>query len=117
MIKLTPQAAAEIRRAAARSNAEGMYLRVTAHRANGTAVVHGMGFDERRDNDSIVDSEGIRIVVNSWHRPLLQGAVLDFVTLNSGDCRFVYANPNDAGCTSFLGVCGGCEEKCRRGVR
>ena len=114
MITLTPQAAKEIRSAAERSNAEGMFLRITAQADNGKRIAHGMGFDECRSGDVVVDSEGIPIVVNGWLRPLLKGTVLDFVRLNSGDARFVYHNPNDASCANFLGVCGGCQEQCRR---
>lgn len=114
MIVITPQAAAEILKAAIRSDAEGMYLRVAAQFANNGAIAYGMGFDEIRDGDVTDESEGITVIMNYRHRPLLCGVVLDFITLHSGDAHFVFANPNDSGCAAFLGVCGGCKEKCRQ---
>ena len=113
MIRLTVQAAAAVKRAAARSDAEGMFLRITARPWNGGSVIHGMGFDQRRESDLLTESRGIAIVVSPQHRPLLHGTVVDFVTLNEGTPRFVFVNPNDLGCDARLGKCSTCTESCR----
>lgn len=113
MIRLTPQAAAAVRRTASQCDADGMYLRISAQRAEGGALVHCLGFDERRLGDCLDQSEGIVIVANRRHRPLLNGTVVDFVELNSGDARFVCVSAHDTGCASFLGACGGCAKTCR----
>lgn len=114
MIRLTPQAAREIRIAAARSDAEGMFLRITARQESGKSIVYGMGFDERRLGDLLVVSEDVPIVINAWHRKLLEGTLLDFVTLASGESRFVYDNPIDASCTKLLSGFTGVVRKCCR---
>ena len=117
MLTLTPQAADAIRDAALRSNADGMYVRITARAIDGGGVVHGIGFDGWRDGDVVLDCEGIPIVVANSQRSLLRGLVLDFVQLNSGMTRFVYHNPNDVSCSNALLVCGGCADDCHAGHR
>lgn len=113
MITLTPQAAEQIDKVAQHSNSEGMHLRVTARPGDAGAVIYGMGFDSRREGDLLVRSEGVSIVVMPEHVPLLDKAVLDFATLNTGHGRFVFLNPNDYGCFNSLGSCGACHVSCR----
>ncbi|HEX8961902.1 MAG TPA: hypothetical protein VF801_02775 [Rhodocyclaceae bacterium] len=113
MIRFTPQAADEIRRVAQRTDSEGMFLRIAASAGDGGALVHAMGFDERREGDLMFSWADIAYVVSQQHRPLLEGTLLDFVTLNTGSGRFVFDNPNDLGCAAALGPCGACNERCR----
>jgi len=90
-----------------------MFLRVTGRPGDAGAVIYGMGFDECRQNDLLVESQGIRILIASEQAPLLDGATLDFARLNTGHTRFVFHNPNDIGCLAALGGCGECEVSCR----
>lgn len=115
MIKfhLTPQAADQIRASAHHSNCEGMFLRVTGRPGDAGSVIYGMGFDERRHNDLLLESEEIYILIAPDQAPLLHGATLDFTTLNTGHGRFVFVNPNDLGCATALGGCGECLVPCR----
>jgi iron-sulfur cluster assembly protein len=110
---LTAEAAKQVLAAALNSNAENMFLRVTGRPDVTGAVLHGMGFDELRAGDLQIESEGVRIVITSEQAPLLEGCVLDFVRLNTGQSLFVFVNPNDQGCTNSLGSCGFCDVKCR----
>ena len=50
----------------------------------------------RRDDDLVVPSEGIALVVSPAHRDLLDGMTLDYVEYEAGDFRFIFINPNDA---------------------
>lgn len=110
---LTPQAADQVRDSAHHSNCEGMFLRVTGRPGDAGSVIYGMGFDEHRNDDLVLESEGISIVIAPDQAPYLNGAVLDFARLNTGHSRFVFVNPNDLGCSTALGGCGHCEVPCR----
>ena len=119
MVKVTAQAAEQIREAATQSNAEGLLLRVAAQRGLDGSIQYGLGFDDQKEDDILMDSEGVTVIVSPEHMQLLNGAVLDFVELSPGDLRFIFINPNDDGgssCGSSSGGsgggCGGCGGGC-----
>lgn len=121
MITVTAKAAEQIHQAASQSEAEGMFLRIAARRGMDGAIQYGMGFDEQSEEDVIVNSEGVTVIVSPDNIGLLNGAVLDFVELDPGDFRFIFVNPNDDGgssCGSSSGGggggggCGGCGGGC-----
>lgn len=97
MLKVTVEAAKQIRQAAMQSGADDMALRVAATRDPQGAIDYGMGFDVERENDLQIISEGVTLLVSHHSKELLMGTVLDFVELNPGDFRFIFVNPNDAG--------------------
>ena len=51
MITITPQAAAQIRKAAEQADAEDMYLRLAAKRADDGNIEYAMGFDDMGGQD------------------------------------------------------------------
>lgn len=120
MITVTAKAAEQIHQAASQSGAEGMFLRIAARRGMDGSIQYGMGFDEQGEEDIIVSSEGVTVIVSPDNMGLLNGAVLDFVELDPGDFRFIFVNPNDDGgssCGSSSGGgggggCGGCGGGC-----
>ncbi len=100
-----------------------MGLRIAARRDADGSLHYAMGFDEARDDDLVVPSEGIALVVSPAQRELLDGMTLDYVEFEPGDFRFIFINPNDAarlarivrtrrgpaapqGCASGAGGCG-----------
>jgi len=97
MITVTPGAAQQIRIAATQSDADELGLRIAARRDAQGALHYAMGFDEARDADVVVPSEGIALVVAEADRDLLEGMTLDYVEYEAGDYRFIFVNPNDAG--------------------
>jgi len=97
MITVTPSAAQQIRIAATQSNADELGLRIAARRDADGSIHYAMGFDEVRDDDVVVPSEGVALVVSPAHRDLLDGMTLDYVEYEAGDFRFIFINPNDAG--------------------
>jgi iron-sulfur cluster assembly protein len=108
---LTPAAAAQILRSAGHhGSAAG--LRVAAKRDASGSIVYGMGFDEERDNDEVLECESITVLIAPPSRDLLDGATLDFVELSEGEFQFIFINPHDqepkprGGCGS--GGCGSC---------
>lgn len=94
MITITEAAAAQIRRSAEQSGADKLLLRLAARIENGT-FEYGMGFDERKDNDTLWESAGVAVLVTSACKDLLSGATLDYVELNPGEFQFIFINPND----------------------
>ena len=97
MITVTPSAAQQIRIAATQSDCDEMGLRIAARRRADGSLDYAMGFDEARDDDVVVTSEGIALVVSPRERDLLDGLTLDYVEYEAGDFRFIFVNPNDAG--------------------
>ncbi len=60
------------------------------------SIVYGMGFDDERDNDEVLECEGITVLIAPLSRDLLNGATLDFVELKPGEFQFIFINPNEA---------------------
>jgi len=96
MITVTPSAAQQIRVAATQSDCDEMGLRIAARRDPAGALHYAMGFDEARDDDLVVTSEGVALVVAPSQTELLDGLTLDYVEFEPGDFRFIFINPNDA---------------------
>lgn len=114
MFNLTPAAAEQIRQAAASQNDAAEIpacLRVAAKLEDGE-IVYGMGFDDERDNDAVIESNGITLLIALPSQELLTGATLDFVELRPGEFQFIFINPNDppasGGCASRQTNTGGC---------
>lgn len=110
MFVLTPAAAEQIRRAA-EEQPDNPPLRVAAKFDNDGELVYGMGFDGERDDDLVLDSEGVTVLIAPPSQELLDGATLDFVEVHPGEYQFVFSHrtPPEApagGCNS--GGCGGC---------
>jgi Fe-S cluster assembly iron-binding protein IscA len=78
-LSITARAAQEVRRAASASGAEGMALRVAAKREADGGVLLGIGFDEERTNDEMIETAGVTLLVSHHSRDLLEDMVLDFV--------------------------------------
>ena len=96
MITVTPSAARQIRIAATQADSDEMGLRIAARRDAAGAIHYAMGFDEARNDDRVVSSEGIALVVAAGEVDLLDGMTLDYVEYEPGDFRFIFINPNDA---------------------
>lgn len=118
MITVTTEAAAQIREAAAQNDAEGLALRIAARREFDGSIQYGMGFDDIKEDDTCIDSEGVKVLVAPDHAELLSGSTLDFVEMQPGDFRFIFINPNDTGSSCSTGDssggsgCGGCGGGC-----
>ena len=95
MITVTPDAARQIRIAATQSDSDEMGLRIAARRDSDGSLHYAMGFDEARNDDLVVTSEGIALVVSPGDTVLLDGMTIDYVEFEPGDFRFIFVNPND----------------------
>lgn len=97
MITITQGAAERIRKSAAESGVEPPVLRVAAKVAADGTVDFGMGFDQSRPGDTIVEVEGIHVVVAEPSRELVEGTRIDFVEIEPGDFRFIFAPAGEPG--------------------
>ena len=112
MFTLTPLAAEQIARAAAEQadhQARLPMLRVAAkYDENDGELVYGMGFDEEREDDLVLDANGIAILISPPSQPLLENTTLDFTEVQPGEFQFIFRS----GCVSptpknGCGSCGG----------
>lgn len=109
MFTVTPAAAEQILRAAEQQT-EGSgeaRLRVAAKLGDQGELLYGMGFDEEREEDVVLDCDGVAVLIAPPSLALLEGATLDFVEINAGEYQFIFVNPNEASQCSG-GSCGGC---------
>ena len=95
MFKVTSAAAEQIRKSATESGAIAMPLRIAISLEDDGSFNYGLGFDERRDDDVQLTSEGVEVVFATRFKEALMGAELDFVEINPGEFRFIFRNPND----------------------
>lgn len=96
MFKLTPAAAAQIQVATNQTGAEGMSLRLAVARRPDGSFDYRMGFDDSREEDLIIKSEGIEIIMEPEFVPLLEQAMLDFANLEGEpEPQFIFINPKD----------------------
>lgn len=124
---ITAAAAEQILQAAAeqRDSDHLPKLRVAAkldEEANEDAggMLYGMGFDEERDNDLVLDCAGVTVLLAPPSQELLDGATLDFVEHKAGEYQFIFLNPNETAVAASTnpnansdgGGCGGCNGGC-----
>jgi len=96
MFKVTQAAAAQVQVAAQQGGMDGLALRIAAEKRSDGSIDYRMGFDEARDDDIELASEGVKIVMAPEYVPLLDAAMLDFVELDEGDFQFIFINPEDS---------------------
>ncbi len=108
MFRLTKTAADQIL-ATAEVQGDEPVLRVAAKIDEDGELVYGMGFDEEREQDLVIECEGVTVLISPRSQPLLSGTTLDFVELRPGDFQFVFDHPNNTpGCSPAGGGCGSC---------
>jgi iron-sulfur cluster assembly protein len=90
MLKVTAAAAAAILDAANRSGAEDAALRVAAKLGEDGVIRFGVGFDDEREQDHVVESYGVRVLIAPPSQELLAGVTLDFGEVNPGELGFVF---------------------------
>jgi iron-sulfur cluster assembly protein len=111
MFALTPAAAEQILNAAAgqpESRSRPM-LRVAAKiDEDDGELVYGMGFDDEREDDLVIDAGPVAVLISPHSQPLLENTTLDFTEVQPGEFQFIFRG----GCTAppaakSCGSCGG----------
>lgn len=92
---VTKTAAQRVAESAEQSGQQGVALRVAAKRKPDGGVDYAMGFDEVRQDDSLLHYHGIDVAVAPTSTELLSGTVMDYVELEPGVYEFIFLNPND----------------------
>lgn len=95
MIKVTNEAAKQIQLSAQQGKTENLPLRIAATKNEDGSFHYGIGFDENKEGDIAVTSEGIKIIISALSADLLKDTTLDFVELEPGKNQFIFMNPND----------------------
>ncbi len=114
MINLTKNAAAQIAQAAQQSGSGSLGLRIAARVNDAGMLEFGMGFDDERNNDTIVESYGVTVLVHPSSAQYLQGVTIDYAESAPGESHFVFMMPNQGdaegggSCGSGEGSGGGC---------
>lgn len=106
-ITVTPAAGAQLRGLLDGNLGPESGLRVWVQAACGCGSVgYGMGLDDLGEGDTLLDSEGIRIIVDAGSASLLGGATIDFIDNGLHGSGFVLHTPDEA--SGGCGCGGGC---------
>ncbi len=107
-ISVTEKAVKQVKRIKEENNIpEPSALRVSVKGGGCSGLTYQMGFDsEAKDGDTIIEKEGVKIVVDGKSLFYLSGTVLDFSDGLNGK-GFTFKNPNavkTCGCGESFGV-------------
>jgi iron-sulfur cluster assembly accessory protein len=93
MITLTPRAAQQVRTMHAELGGPNKLLRVLVESGGCSGFQYGMSFDDRKPEDTEIQSEGVKILVDPTSLAYLQGTSIDFDDGLHGK-GFELKNPN-----------------------
>lgn len=106
-VKLTERAAKQVRKIKQDENLDDeLYLRVAVEGGGCSGLSYKLGFDIRTDQDEVVETQGMKVVIKPDHLMYLGGVVIDYP--DGLDARgFTFENPNASeacGCGSSFAV-------------
>ena len=94
VVSLTPDAHTQLRTLLEKESNPGLALRVFVSGGGCSGLQYGMAFDDsRRPGDEVVEVDGVRIVVDDFSAPYIQGSEIDYVDSLMG-AGFTVHNPN-----------------------
>lgn len=104
---LTERAARQVREIKKKESLdEELYLRVAVEGGGCSGLSYKLGFDIKTDEDKVVESQGMEIIINPKHLMYLEGIQIDYP--DGLDARgFTFDNPNaseSCGCGSSFAV-------------
>lgn len=96
MIKLTEDAANQILEQVKASGSDDPLRVAVSKHPNTNGFQYLMGFDTQKENDSLYDVRGVKLVVNNDILDVVNGMEIDFVEVEGEDNKqFIFKNPND----------------------
>lgn len=106
-VKLTERAAKQVQKIKQDENLDDeLYLRVAVEGGGCSGLSYKLGFDIRTDEDELVETQGLQVIVKPDHMLYLDGVVIDYP--DGLDARgFTFENPNASeacGCGSSFAV-------------
>ena len=108
ILEITPQAAEQLEKVLNEQGKEGSMLRVMVSPGSNGGVQYMLGAEqEAKEDDLVIETETVRVLVDAESAPLIEGAQIDYVDglMRSG---FVISNPNFQGGGGCGGGGGGC---------
>ena len=109
MIQVTSPALEKIKEVISEQGEDASSLRVIAIPAPQGGVQYMMTMEEEsQDDDTIVDLDGVQVLMDSDSIPFLEEATIDYVENFGGQVGFVINNPmfSSGGCGCGSGGCG-----------
>ena len=95
-VTLTESAANKIKALLADEANAGLHLRIFVSGGGCSGFQYGFTFDEQvKDNDTVVESQGVKLLIDPMSLDLIKGAEIDYETTIQGE-SFVIRNPNAA---------------------
>lgn len=95
ILTFSPAAIAQIKLNVQESENKILALRFAAQMNADETVRYGIGFDEVKEDDAIINGDGFKAVISPDCIELLNGAHIDFVEIEKGQHHFIFLNPND----------------------
>ena len=93
-VTLTGEALSHLKLLLEKESNPGLALRVFVSGGGCSGLQYGMAFDDEvRSTDEVVEQEGVRILVDDFSGPYLQGSEIDYVDSLMG-AGFTVHNPN-----------------------
>ena len=79
VVSLTPEAQSRLKDLLAKEDNPGLALRIFVSGGGCSGMQYGMAFDDqRRQDDFVIDNEGVQIVVDDFSVNYIRGAEIDF---------------------------------------
>jgi iron-sulfur cluster assembly protein len=96
-IKVTPSAVAEAKRLLALQGTPGMVIRIGVQGGGCSGLSYNFNFDTKTSEyDEVIESDGVKFVIDAKSAIFLKGTTLDYVTALMGG-GFKFLNPNATG--------------------
>ncbi len=97
VFKVTEKAVEEIKRIAKENNIDNAILRIRVVPGGCSGFQYAMGFDDTvEETDNVFEYDNIKVVIDQFSMPYVNGAELDFVVDFMGG-GFTIRNPNVTG--------------------
>lgn len=93
MLTLTDKAALQVNQLEAEKASKGQLLRIFVEPGGCSGFEYGMSFDERKEADQILKSNGVSFLIDAISLDYLSGSVIDFDDGLNGK-GFDIQNPN-----------------------
>lgn len=92
-ITLTEKAAEKAKAAMAKQGKADTALRLYVSGGGCSGFQYGLAFDEKKDNDQVVDAHGVKLLVDEESARYIDGSEIDYVESVMGE-GFKVSNPN-----------------------
>ncbi|MBL1278326.1 MAG: iron-sulfur cluster assembly accessory protein [Ectothiorhodospiraceae bacterium] len=95
IITFSPLAIDVIKKNLKESEHGALAFRIAAKTTADESVEYGIGFDEPKEDDVLLEEAGFKAIVSPDCVELLNGTHIDYVEIEAGQHHFIFLNPND----------------------